>query len=79
MNATFTVTFKGIRSKHAVEQVEAWLREDIAFYPKRMKMDSATVKIVQPTSEKTARRFQKELQKASQPNPNSNPKGKLNA
>ncbi len=48
MNATFTVTFKGIRSEHAVEQVEAWLREDIAFYPKRMKMDSATVEKPKP-------------------------------
>ncbi len=42
MNATFTVTFKGFPAKLA-GVLEQWLRDDIAAYPKRMAMDSATV------------------------------------
>ena len=56
MNANFTVTFKGIRSESALAQVEAWLREDIAFYPKRMKMDSASVAKPKPKRVKEARK-----------------------
>ena len=42
MNATFTVTFKGFHEKLAAT-VEKMLRDDIAAYPDRMSMDSASV------------------------------------
>ena len=42
MNATFTVTFKGFPEKFAAA-LEKMLRDDIAGYPARMSMVSATV------------------------------------
>lgn len=42
MDAIYTVTFKGFPEKLA-QVLEQWLREDIAAYPKRMAMDSASV------------------------------------
>lgn len=57
MNATYIVTFKGFSEK-AADRLEAWLREDIAFYPKRMRMESATVAEQKPSirSQSIARR-----------------------
>ena len=48
MNATFTVYFMGFSEK-AAHVLEAWLREDIAFYPKRMRMENASVEKVEPS------------------------------
>jgi hypothetical protein len=45
MDATFTVTFKGFPDKFAA-LLDRWVEEDIAGYPKRMAMDSASVKKV---------------------------------
>ncbi len=42
MNATFTVTFKGL-SEVGVAAVEKMLRDDIAGYPDRVSMASASV------------------------------------
>ena len=42
MNATFTVTFEGFPEKLA-DALEKMLRDDIAFYPNRVKMKSASV------------------------------------
>ncbi len=58
MDATYTVTFKGFPEVLAGE-LDKWLREDIAYYTKRMAMDSATV-VKQPHA-KAARRFRKKL------------------
>ncbi len=43
MNATFTVTFKGLSEKVGVAAVEKMLRDDIAGYPDRVSMARATV------------------------------------
>ena len=42
MNVSYTVTFKGFPEKFGAA-LEKMLRDDIAFYPKRMSMESATV------------------------------------
>ena len=42
--------------------LEAWLRKDIAFYPKRIKMDSASVKT---ETKQAAHEFHQELKKAA--------------
>jgi hypothetical protein len=69
MDATYTVTFKGFPDKF-VALLDRWIEEDIAAYPKRMAMDSATV-VKQPHAE-AARQFRKELKSAAK-------KGKKNA
>lgn len=47
MDATYTVTFKGFPDVLAGD-LDKWLREDIAYYTKRMAMDAASVKKVDP-------------------------------
>ena len=42
MNVSYTVTFKGFPKKFSAA-LEKMLRDDIAFYPSRMSMESATV------------------------------------
>ena len=42
MNVSYTVIFKGFPEKFGAA-LEKMLRDDIAFYPKRMSMKSATV------------------------------------
>lgn len=45
MNVSYTVTFKGFPEK-ASAALEKMLRDDIAAYPSRMSMESATVEEV---------------------------------
>ncbi len=51
MNASFTVTFKGF-DERAAARLEQMLRDDIAGYPARLSMASATVAAPKP-KEKT--------------------------
>ena len=45
MNVSYTVSFRGIDEKQRVA-LNKMLRADIAFYPQRMSMESATVEEV---------------------------------
>ncbi len=47
MDATYTVTFKGFAPKAAAD-LDKWLREDIAYYTKRMAMDNVSVEKAVP-------------------------------
>ncbi len=62
MDATYTVTFKGFPDVLAGD-LDKWLREDIAYYTKRMAMDSASV-VKQPHAE-AARKFCKKLKRTA--------------
>lgn len=63
MNATYIVTFKGFPEKLA-HKLEKMLRDDIAGYPARMSMESATVTVPQVVVKKAAKKFRKELKNA---------------
>ena len=69
MNVSYTVTFKGFPEKFNAA-LEKMLRDDIAFYPKRMSMESATVE--EQKSVKKAAAKKKPAKKTA-------PRGKSNA
>ena len=53
MNVTYTIQFKGFHEK-AAAALEKMLRDDIAAYPKRLRMESASVELsakAEPKSE----------------------------
>ena len=51
MNVSYTVRFRGIDEKQRVA-LDKMLRADIAFYPQRMSMESATVEEVKKSDKK---------------------------
>jgi len=55
MNVSYTITFKGVPEKFRAA-LDKMVRDDIAFFPKRMKMESATVEEQKPVKKAPAKK-----------------------